>query len=285
LKEGELRLAVCLADLCAHHPDFSVQITTRELSQKTRLVPSSLNRAIKHLCDKRRGLVTLRAGSTTSASAYRCNFLATVRSASFGEALSKKAPPQTALSFEQQSASFGEAPPEVNRALTATEAALDKFRLQNPTLDRVLKSKVSDFDRPTVDYFRRALHGYMAKFGKDQTGRRYLDTGQVPHPPDNEIVARFLSVDQPHRLMPMIEALSWEAQKDDTLQPYSYGWFVAVALSRLAGIHFTETRKAEQQLRLHRRGQRAPAAPAEQTGLDFAAELVEAAAHGVKKIR
>jgi len=31
---------------------------------------------------------------------------------------------------------------------------------------------------------------------------------------------------------------------------------VYVALSRIAGIHFTETREAEQQFRLHKRGQR-----------------------------
>jgi hypothetical protein len=80
--------------LCAHRPDHSIRITTRELSQKTGLVPSSLNRAIKQLCDKKPGWVTLRPGSTIQASAYLCNFLATVRSASFGEALSKKAPPK-----------------------------------------------------------------------------------------------------------------------------------------------------------------------------------------------
>src|ERR1035437_8802384 len=86
----------------------------------------------------------------------------------------------------------------------------------------------------------------------------YSDTGEVPHPPDNEIVARLLSVAEPHRLMPMLENLMHDANasQDSALQPHSYGWFVYVALSRIAGIHFTETHKAEQQFRLHKRGQR-----------------------------
>ena len=175
--------------LCAHRPDHSIRITTRELSQKTGLVPSSLNRAIKQLCDKKPGWVTLRPGSTIQASAYLCNFLATVRSASFGEALSKKAPPQTVLSFEQESASLREALPTVNKALASAEAALDGFRLENPILDRVLRSKVQDHDPETIAYFRRFLHGYMRKLDRDDQNRRHADTGAEPHPPDNEIVA------------------------------------------------------------------------------------------------
>jgi hypothetical protein len=60
----------------------------------------------------------------------------------------------------------------------------------------------------------------------------------------------------------MLENLIYDANatQDSALQPHSYGWFVYVALSRLAGIHFTQTKKAEQQLRLHKRGQR-PAPP------------------------
>jgi hypothetical protein len=58
--------------------------------------------------------------------------------------------------------------------------------------------------------------------------------------------------------MPMLENLMHDANAshDSALQPHSYGWFVYVALSRIAGIHFTETRKAERQFRLHKRGQR-----------------------------
>ena len=59
--------------------------------------------------------------------------------------------------------------------------------------------------------------------------------------------------------MPMLENLMHDANasQDSALQPHSYGWFVYVALSRLQGIHFQVTKKAEQQFRLHKRGQRA----------------------------
>src|ERR1035437_8661721 len=84
--------------------------------------------------------------------------------------------------------------------------------------------------------------------------RKLLRHGRGSPPPDNEIVARLLSVAEPQRLMPMLENLMHDANasQDSALQPHSYGWFVYVALSRIEGIHFTETRKAEQQFRLHK---------------------------------
>jgi hypothetical protein len=76
------------------------------------------------------------------------------------------------------------------------------------------------------------------------------------------------------------------ASQDSALQPHTYGWFIYVALSRLAGIHFTTTKAAEQQFRLHKRGQRPPAPPAaEQTGLEFAANTLSKAIGGVKNLR
>jgi hypothetical protein len=289
LKEAALRLATHMAAAAEHAPHHTITASTRELSETTGLVPSSLNRAINELCDPQRGLVTARRGSGNRTTVYQVNFLETVRGASFGEAPRKKAPPQTALSFEKHGASFGEAPPEVNRALASTAAALDNFRLENPTLDRVLNSKISDFDKATARIFRDSLHSYMAKFGVDDLDRRLLDSGQRPNPPDDDALAQFLAVAEPHRLMPMLEALILDAKaaegKGTTYNPHNYKWFVYVALSRAAGIHFQVTKKAEQQFRLHKRGQRAAPPPAEQSGLHFADEVTRQAIGGVKNLR
>jgi hypothetical protein len=296
LKEAALRLAAHLAAAAEHQPHHTITASTRELSEKTGLVPSSLNRAINELCDPQRGLVTARRGCGNRTTAYQVNFLETVRGAFFGEAPRKKASPQTELSLEKHGASFGEAPPEVNRALASTAALLDNFRVQNPTLDRVLNSKISDFDRPTIQIFRSSIHSYMAKFGVDDRDRRYLDTGAVPHPPDDSVMARFLAVAEPFRLMPMIETLILDAKQEEarhvktgTFNPHNYAWFVYVALSRVAGIHFEVTKKAEQQFRLHKRGQRAapstPAPPAQPGELFDAADYGAAAARLVKGIR
>ena len=262
LKEGQLRLALTLAALAEFAPHHTLTISARALCTAANLAFSAFPAAIKAIED--RGLITIRHGGANRKNAYQVNFLSTVP------------------------VSFAETPPDANKALASAEAALDNFRLENPILDRVLRSKVQDHDADTVAYFRRFLHGYMRKLGRDDNNRRHTDTGAEPHPPDNEIVARLLAVAEPTRLAPMLENLMNDANasQDSALQPHTYGWFIYVALSRLAGIHFTTTKAAEQQFRLHKRGQRPPAPPAaEQTGLEFAANTLSKAIGGVKNLR
>jgi len=69
-----------------HQPNHTIRIATRELSQKTGLVPSSLNRAINELCDPKPNFVTARRGGSSQPTAYQIDFLNTVRGASFREA-------------------------------------------------------------------------------------------------------------------------------------------------------------------------------------------------------
>ena len=277
-----------LAEVSPHH---TVTIGARDLCKAAWLSESAFPAAIKRL--EELNLITIRHGAANRKNAYQINFLSTVpvsfaetpqtQTVSFGET--------PASLLERHPVSFAETLPTVNKALASAEAALEGFRLENPILDRVLRSKVQDHDAETIAYFRRFLHGYMRKLGRDDQNRRHADTGAEPHPPDNEIVARLLAIAEPARLAPMLENLMCDANasQDSALQPHSYGWFVYVALSRLAGIHFTQTKKAEQQFRLHKRGQRtAPTTPppaAEQSGLDFAGDLTRQAVAGAKTLR
>lgn len=291
LKEAELRIYLELMRQ-EIHSGAAVTASSRQIATWCKIARSKAIPAIDSLT--KRGLLTTRQGSANRTAIYQVNALQTVRIVQTGGPFRGPLEPETwsPKGTTQVPLRDGSGPlrgpgPADSKALAPAATALDNFRLQNPTLDRVLKCKVSDFDKTTVEFFRRALHSYMAKFGRDEANRRYADTGAVPHPPDNDVVARFLAVSEPHRLMPLIESLSYEAERDDTLQPHSYPWFVYVGLSRLAGIHFSATRQAEQQFRLHKRGQRtAPPAPAaEQTGLDFAQDLQRQAIAGVKKLR
>jgi hypothetical protein len=99
LKEAALRLATHLA-AAEHQPHHTITASTRELSEKTGLVPSSLTRVINELCDPKRALVTARRDSGNRTTMYQVNFLETVRGAFFGEAR-----------------------PEVNKVFASTEAA------------------------------------------------------------------------------------------------------------------------------------------------------------------
>lgn len=290
-----MRLALTLAALAEFAPHHSVSISTRALSKAANLSESALPTALTALAD--RNLITIRHGAANRRNAYQVNFLSTVP-ASFAEA-----PPAQGASFaeaplplfERHPASFAEAPPTENKALAPAAAPLDVFRLSDEILDRVMiRAKITNFDRPTIQLFRGSLHSYMAKFGTDETGRRYVDTGAVPHPPDDEVLARFLAVAEPYRLMPLLETLILEAKQAEARSsgrgtPYNtrrYSWFVYTALQRIHGIHWAETQKAQAQLRLHKRGQRpAPPPAAEQSGLDFAGDTLRAAIGGVKNLR
>jgi hypothetical protein len=297
LKYGQFRLFMALAELTADKPHHSITLALRDLCELADISTSVFPEALKALIE--RNLVTVRHGGRHSQNAYKVNFFETI-CASFSDAPNKLGasnfePPEHLFSMHR--ASKLDAPPDANKALASAAAALDAFRSENPDLDRVLNSKISDFDKETTRVFRSSLQYFMRKFGVDERDRRYLNTGENPPLPDNEITARFLAVAHPQQLMDMLENLILEAKQEDartpdsgphpggTYNPRKYGWFVTTALSRLCGVHFSKTKKAEQQFRIHRRSQRAaPAPPAEQTGLDFATELVRAAVTGAKKI-
>jgi hypothetical protein len=141
-----------------------------------------------------------------------------------------------------------------------------------PILDRVLRSKPTHHDPKDLETFRRWLHGYMCKLGRDASNQPTPNA----HPPDNDLVAQFLAVAEPRRLGTMLDALLLEKQP-----AFSYAWFVTVALQRVHGITWQETKKARSQLRVVKHGQARPAA---ESG-EFAAGLLTQATAGVKKLR
>jgi len=278
LKEAALRLATYFAAM-ATPPHYSIRASMSELSRGTGLARSALNRAIKELCDEKRGYVTPRKGSTTTASAYLVNFLRTIRGSSFGEPPRKEPPPQNQVLFEHQASSFPEPPYAENKGVPSYGAAVEISSASLQLIDRVLSARPNDFDPDTMATFRRWLHGYMAKLGRDD-GNQPISN---PHPPKDDLVAQFLAIAEPRRLGTMLDSLMCDRQTC-----YSYGWFVTVALQRIHGLHFQEQKKARAALQAVKRGQRQAAIDAgEAADPQFPIDLMEqiAKAAGDKKLR
>jgi hypothetical protein len=239
-----LRVAIALAAR-ASPPHYSVRISTRELQRLTRLATSAVNRGIRELCDPKHAYVAVRRGTATVPSAYLLSFVQTVRGASFREAPAKEAPP---LLFEQQPASFAEAPPAENAPVNATFAAVDVDAASLQLIDRVLSAKTSDFDPNLIRHFRSWLHGYMCKLGRDANNRPLSN----PHPPPDDLVAQLLALAEPRRLEGFLDGLMAERQACQT-----YAWFVVVGLQRIHGIAARSQKQARAALKLVRAGGRA----------------------------
>lgn len=255
LKEGQLRLALALATLAEDSPHHSVKVSTRALCKAANLSESALPAALRAL--EGRQLITIRHGGPGSPNAYLVNFLNTVRGASFAEAPPASFGEAPLPLFERRPASFPEAPPSGNKELTSTDARVDLSTALPTILDRVLKSRPTDFDEKLLAYTRRYLHSYMGKLGRDEHGDAYVP-GRPPVPPDDRIVAQLLAVADPPALFAVLDNLVAERKA----APYSYGWFVTVTLQRIHGISWSQTKKARAQLAVVRRGGR-PVQPAD----------------------
>ena len=200
----------------------------------------------------------MRAGGTKSASRYQINFLATVRSASFAEVQKLKCQAQTVLPLLKDSTTFSEVPSTENTALASGGGALDIDAASLQLIGRVYSSKPKDFDAGTLARFRSRLHSYMAKFGTDDQAHPLKD----PHGPTEWEVAHFLGIAPPRRLETLLDSLML-----DRVKCYSYGWFTVVALSRIHGIHYRVTKKANALFALERKRKKAPPEP-EQLNID-----------------
>jgi hypothetical protein len=105
-------------------------------------------------------------------------------------------------------------------------------------IDQILSAKASKLDKDDVAAYRHWMHGYMARFGRDETNRQY-DLEHVPHPPADDLVAQFLTVADPRQLARLMQDLFTERKTC-----YSYAWFVTVAMQRCAGINWEIQKKA-----------------------------------------
>jgi hypothetical protein len=257
LKEAALRLAIALTDL-AQPPHYTVRASWATLQRKTGLVPSALGRAIKQLCDPTSGLVSIRRGGSAHENAYQLSFLQTVRGTSFGEAPPKEAPSQEALPFEKQPTSLAEGAPAENTPLAAAAARVEISTASLRVIDHVFSAKPKNFATDVLAHFRTWLHGYMAKFGRDENNQPLPNGSTIP--PKEEIVAQFLAISTPSRLATMLDVLAL-----DQKTCYSYAWFITVGLERIHGIAWTETRKVRAALQEVKRQARHPARATQQT--------------------
>jgi hypothetical protein len=104
----------------------------------------------------------------------------------------------------------------------------------------------------------------MAKFGRRNDGRLYLDTpGDPPEPPDKAITARFLAVADPPQLARLLDDLWTDAgqklaqfpNQENAYQPRRYQWFVTVALAEIHQIRWTQTAQATADWHVHQKSQ------------------------------
>lgn len=281
LKEAELRVLLELTRRAASNAHHTLRASSRDLATACKLGRPNVQHALDSL--SKRGLITIRQGSATQSAAYQVNTLNTSKMV----ATQHSHPPAsgwtrndaTLAMFDSQGGYFTEPPPTENKGLPAAAPSVDDLPRLTPILDRVLTSKISHHDKATLETFRAWLHGYMCKLGRDD---RNQPTPHA-HPPDLEIVAQFLAVAEPGRLGAMLDSLLL-----DRKTAYSYAWFVTVALQRIHGIAWTETKKARAALRVVKAGQRqaavdAGAAADPQATLDLLNQIESIAR--IKKLR
>jgi hypothetical protein len=236
-----------------------LRISARQLAKACNISKSNMLpaiRALTELC-----ILTWRKGGTTDKSFYRVCAFDTI--AMGGPVLGPPQPetvvlfqdhrpPQVVL-FQDQGGPILGPPPIEEQRLAAAAAALDLDVDSLRLINRVLMGKPQDHDQGDLAHFRARLHAYFQTFGRDDRGKPLHN----PHPPPNEVVAQFLSIAPPDRLSTMlsnleIDAVAANAHHPATrsaLNPYNYGWFTIIGLSRVHGIHFQVQRKARAALR------------------------------------
>src|ERR1035441_8194931 len=153
-------------------------------------------------------------------------------------------------------------PATENTALAAAAASLDLDEASLRLIDRVYSSKLQDHPPDDLAAIQQRLYGYFRKFGRGDDGRPIAN----PHPPDPHVAATLLAIAELNRLETMLDNLELDAMATkaylpstkSSLNPYSYGWFSIIALSRIHGIHFHKTKKARAALRDVKRKPRQP---------------------------
>jgi len=258
LKEAELRLILELSRRQLASPG-GVRVSSRDLAEACKMGRRNVQYALDALA--KRNLITARQGTATSAAIYRVNVFDTVRMG--GVVMTPPPPAQGWLggveatppvaSLQRQGGVFTTPPPTENTALAGAGAPLDFERTAYALIDRVLSGKPKDHDADDLAAFRNYLHSYYTKFGRDDRGRPVNN----PHPPPDDLVAQFMAIAPTGRLETMLSNLGMDAMNAkahlpstrSSFNPYSYGWFITIGLSRVHGISFQATRQARAALR------------------------------------
>lgn len=238
LKEAELR---CLIELAARQQNGIAQTSSRALARATAVSRNHVQAAIHSLTD--RSIISSDGGTATKATSYGLNFLATAvlpTSAVPPERGCFREPPlapQGSLplaAFGSHPGCEGEPPPGY------LKQPHPRARVENSDsielLDRLLKSSPKKFDDATRAKAKEWLYGYMRKFGRERD----------PHPPDEQIIAQFLSIAP----WAQLENLLMRLFRENCESGKTYAWFVYVALQRIHGISAAQVRQRKAELQL-----------------------------------
>jgi DNA-binding transcriptional ArsR family regulator len=267
LKEAELRLILELSRRQLTSPG-AVRASGRELANACKMGRRNVQYALDALA--KRNLITLRQGTATTAAIYRVNIFDTVP---MGGVVTTPPPPTQGwlggveatpplASLRRHPGDVTTPPPTENTALAAAAASLDLDEASLRLIDRVYSSKLQDHHPDDLAAIQQRLYGYFRKFGRGDDGRPIAN----PHPPDPHVAATLLAIAELNRLETMLDNLELDAMATkaylpstkSSLNPYSYGWFSIIALSRIHGIHFHKTKKARAALRDVKRKPRQP---------------------------
>src|SRR5579872_1786597 len=281
LKEAELRVLLQLMADTQDLPEPVIRISSRALSRKTKVGRAAIQRALDSLTARR--YITVREGTSTAAAAYLVNVFATT---SMGGLL-KRPPPHSkeatpGLSTEPQVAPerghpglFQEPPPTENKrpceADSAVDIDYDSIDHRSTTIPpneteligRVLRAKPQDFTPQELAGSLSWIFGYQAKKGPYNRAK-----GEVPHVPDDKVLARIITAAAPWTA----EVLIHELMKDGTKAGEKYEWYVTVALQRVHGIQPQALAARRAELR------------AISGGKTFARDLTQALTLGVKRV-
>jgi hypothetical protein len=276
LTHVEFRLLIRIWKLQQRSPG-GVKIDSRQLAKDCNIARSGIYAAADKLIGL--SLLTRRKGNTRTATFYRVCAFDAIRIS--GPKIGPLTAPQwsenrtTVDLFSDHSGPIIGPPPLDPKGLAAAAAALDFDFASLSLINRVLSAKPKNTDAQDLQRFRSRLHGYFAKFGRDGNGRAV----QFPHPPQDDIVAQFLALAEPARLETMLDNLTLDAQTagahleatKSAYNPWTYGWFITIGLSRIHGIDFRTQKQARAALRDVKR-RPAPSQP-EQIELPDIAEL------------
>ncbi len=104
-------------------------------------------------------------------------------------------------------------------------------------IDRLQKSKKSDFDDAIFEEARNLIASHHAKFAREGS--------QIVGLPDDQITAQFLAIAE----WPRLSNLLWDLMSERKASGHSYGWYVTVALQRIHGISPERVREIRARLK------------------------------------
>lgn len=208
-------------------------------------------------------------GNTREPATYRVTIFETVRFPQKSEALIQGSPPHRRVAAQQGLSGpvsgpqwpCSRATPPENKELPPTPAAVD-VSSTTEIFDRMLKANPKRVDANTLATMRSWLHGYMVKLGRDPHA----------HPPDDHLVAQFLSIAEIGYLQRLLHDLMAERKAPEV----NYAWFVTVAMQRIHGMTAQAQKARRAALHVARAGR--PPEPEQQDLLADIAALAKAKA-------